>query len=247
MGLDEIAIRKGHKDFVAVVVNLDTGEVLDLLENRTKVELLAYFKEKGTEFCKQIEVFCSDMWDGYVETAKQLFVNADIIVDRFHFFSHLQKAVDTVRKKLRKDHPKKEELKKIKWVLLKNEIDLTQKEKEQLSQLWTFEECQILKNIYEAKNAFREILEQKINVNEAKIKLDKWVTNAKNLGIECLNKFLEMLGRWEKYLLNYFKFRLSTGIIEGINNKIKLIKRRTFGFASFGNFRRVVIIEFINS
>jgi transposase len=247
IGIDEIALRKGHKDFVAVIVNLDTHEVLDLLENRTKAELVKYFKEKGAAFCASIEVFCSDMWDGYIETAKELFVNADIIVDRFHFFMHLQKVVDAVRKKLRKDNPKQTEFKKIKWLFLKNAQDLSDKEKQQMQQLWTLPECGQLKQVYEMKNSFQAILEQNISIIDAQAKLQKWITQATNLGIDSLNKFVEMFGRWEKYILNYFKHRLSTGLIEGINNKIKLIKRRAYGFASFHNFRRVVLNEFLKS
>lgn len=120
---------------MAVIVNLDTGEVLDILPNRTKAELMAYFQAMGKVFCESIEVFCSDMWDGYIEMAKVVFPYAEIIVDRFHFFSHLQKVVDTVRKQMRRKYPKSEALKKIKWVLLKNPETLTEEEKQQLNHL----------------------------------------------------------------------------------------------------------------
>ena len=152
-----------------------------------------------------------------------------------------------MRKALRKDHPQTAELKKIKWLFLKNARDLTPQEEQQLQGIWLIKECGVLKNIYEAKNKFQAILEEKITVAQAKIKLDEWVGQAKALAIESLDKFVEMFCRWQNYILNYFKHRLSTGIIEGINNKIKLIKRRAFGFASFTNFRRVVIIEFLKT
>lgn len=230
-----------------MIVNLDTGEVLDLLPNRTKAELMAYFQAMGKLFCESIEVFCSDMWDGYIETAKAIFPNAAIIVDRFHFFSHLQKVVDAVRKQLRKKYPKIEELKKIKWLLLKNVEALSPAEKQQLEQLWQNPHYKLLQNVYEAKNNFREILEKKLSPQKAESKFKKWIEKAQALNYHPMDKFIDLFNRWKKYILNYFKFRLSTGIIEGINNKIKLIKRRAFGFTFFPNFRRIVLIEFIKS
>ena len=128
-----IALRKGKGDYVVVVVNLETKEVLDILPSRAKADLLAYFKAKGDAFCLQIAVFCSDMWEAYIETAKELFTNATIVVDRFHYFSYLQEVIDKLRKRYRKDQPKDELLKKTKWLLLKNPQDLTKKEKETLA------------------------------------------------------------------------------------------------------------------
>lgn len=70
--MDEIALRKGKGDYVVVLVDLDSHEVIDLLESRTKECLITYFTNKGKAFCEQIAVFCSDMWTAYVETAKEL-------------------------------------------------------------------------------------------------------------------------------------------------------------------------------
>jgi transposase len=145
--MDEIALRKGKKDYIVILVDLDTHEVIDLLESRTKAFLIAYFTGKGNLFCEQIEVFCSDMWTAYLETAKALFINATIVVDRFHYFSYLQDVMDKTRKKLRKSHPKQEVLKKSKWVLFKNPPELSEKEKQKLLELWAIPEFKELKQI----------------------------------------------------------------------------------------------------
>lgn len=184
------------------------------------------------------------MWDGYVEMAKEIFVNARIVVDRFHFFSHLQKAVDTLRKEIRRKKPKLASLKNCKWLLLKNTEDLSGEEQAQLAALWQEADLTQLKKVYDAKNSFRAILEEQIDSKVAEKKIEDWIATYQ---IEPLKKFMEMLGRWKKYILNYFDGRFTTGIIEGINNKIKLIKRRAFGFANFSNFRRVTMIEFLCS
>jgi len=124
IGIDEIALKKGHKNFVCVLVNLETGEVLDILEDRSKANLIVYFNKLGPVFREGIEVFSSDMWEGYINAAKELFPNADIVVDRFHFFAHLQKTLDSSRKALRRQFPDEEALKNVKWLFLKNGKDL---------------------------------------------------------------------------------------------------------------------------
>ena len=91
IGMDEIALRKGHKAYVCVIVDLDTHDIIDVLPDRSKSFLLDYFKSKGEDFCNQITHFCSDMWKGYLNCAKEVFANASIIIDRFHFFAYLQK------------------------------------------------------------------------------------------------------------------------------------------------------------
>ncbi len=99
--------------------------------------------------------------------------------------------------------------------------------------------------MYLAKNDFREILEKKLSKSQAEKQFEQWLVKA--LNDEQIDNFIEMFHRWKDYLLNYFKFRLTAGMIEGINNKIKLIKRRAFDFTHFHNFRRIVLIEFIKS
>jgi transposase len=155
--------------------------------------------------------------------------------------------MDKTRKKLRKSHPKQEVLKKSKWVLFKNPSELSEKEKQKLLELWAIPEFKELKQIYDLKNEFRAILEQKIDRNQAGILLEIWLGKAKKLANESMDIFIAFYQKWQQYILNYFTYRVSTSVIEGINNKIKLIKRRGFGFASFLNFRRIVLIEFLKS
>lgn len=247
LGIDEIALQKGKGSYVAVLVDLDTGEVLDLLANRTKAHLMAYFQAKGEAFCQQIELFCSDLWTGYIELAKALFVKAAIVVDRFHVFGHLQAVVDGLRRTLRRSSPLADWLKKAKWVLLKNPADLSAKERTQLAVLWRMPAFKELKHVYDLRNDFRQILQEQTQVDQAQKAFQQWLERARAVGHKALTDFVALYQRWEPYILNYIRFRVSTGIIEGINNKIKLIKRRGYGYASFENFRRLVIVQFLKS
>jgi len=244
IGIDEIALYKGRGNYVCVLVNLETGQVLDVLPDRTKAYLIDYFKALGDEFCQQIEVFSSDLWDGYVGAAELCFPQADIVLDRFHFFGQLQQALDHCRKALRRDMPQDDSLKSLKWTLLRPAEKLSDTEINTLQAIFEREEMAMLKEAYEAKENFRDILQQDLTPKQAEAQLEMWVEHYSLLGHPFLNKFLKTFHKWKSYILNYFKERWSNGIVEGINNRIKMIKRRAFGFLKFKHFRLRILVEF---
>ncbi len=244
LGIDEIALKKGHGNFACVLVNLDTGAVIDLLPDRRKEALIAYFEELGADFCAGIEVLSSDLWAGYIRMGEAMFPNATIVADRFHFFAHVQKAVDNARKQLRRQFKDRAELKRIKWLLLKKRSRLNAEEKAQLDALFAQADYQVLKEAYWAKEQFRQILERPLTRAEAEQELARWQQRAQATGNRFLGRFIKTFQKWKRYILNYFEGRYSNGIVEGINNRIKLIKRRAFGYVNFGHFRQRVLIEF---
>jgi transposase len=245
IGIDEIAMKKGHKDYVAVIVNLDTGEVIDLLEGRSKELIMNCFYKKGEAFCRQIKVFCSDLWEGYLSSAKELFPNAIIVTDRFHFYSKIQTCVDSCRQYYRNKYSEDEDLKNIKWLLLKNREDLTKKEKDTLRKVLEKPEYILLKQVYESKTIFKSILDEDISKEEATKKIELWIEEIEKTPNRFLRSFIDFFNRWKEYILNYFEGRYHTSLIEGINNKIKSIKRRAYGFANFEHFKVRVICAFI--
>ncbi len=244
LGIDEIALKKGHRNFACVLVNLETGQVIDVLPERTKAYLIEYFKGLGPVFCAGIAVFSSDMWSGFISTGEQMFPHAMIVVDRFHFFGHIQKALDKTRKALRRRYKDRKELKRIKYLLLKNSGQLTEAEQQQLDALFAEAAYVALKEVYQAKEALRSIFESPLSRAAAAEALTDWEASARQHQNRFLAPFLKTFKRWKGYVVNYFQGRYSNGLVEGINNKIKLIKRRAFGYVNFDNFRRRVIIEF---
>jgi transposase len=84
LGIDEVAHRKGKRDFVCVLTDLERGIQLDVLPDRKKATLKAHFEGLGADFCQQIEVVACDMWSPYRDVAEQCFPNAEVVVDRFH-------------------------------------------------------------------------------------------------------------------------------------------------------------------
>lgn len=242
LGMDEFALKKGHKQFATVIVDLEHVEIIDILDYRDKEKLIQYFHQKGEPWCQQIEVFCSDMWEGFINTAKAVFPNTVIVVDRFHFFQYMNKAVDEQRKHLRRLCQDYEEFKHLKWVLLKNHSDLTGDEKKKLQR--AFKLAPSLKALYEQKEKLRGIFEQHIPKERAKELIDQWIAHAEQLNNKYLNNFLRTFYNWKGYVLNYFDHRFTTSTIEGINNSIKTIKRMCFGFRNFQNFKRRVLLSF---
>ncbi len=101
-----------------------------------------------------------------------------------------------------------------------------------------------LKRIYEHKEKFRLIFNQKLTREQGEIELTQWIEEAKKIKNKYLDKFLHMLNDWKAYVLNYFTHRFTTSIIEGINNSIKTVKRMGYGFRNFANFKERVLISF---
>lgn len=244
LGIDEISLYKGRGNYVCVLVNLETGQILDVMEDRTKEFLVQYFQARGAAFCAGIEVFSCDLWDGYVGACENCFPNAEIVLDRFHFFAQLQKALDNTRKALRRDLPEEEDLKALKWTLIRPAEHLEPEQKAHLDQVLQRPEFIELKQAYQAKESFRAICEQDITPQEAEVKLTQWCEEQQALDHRFIKVFLKTFNRWKKYILNYFNERWSNGIVEGINNRIKMIKRRAFGFQIFERFRLRILVEF---
>jgi transposase len=242
VGMDEFAIKKGHRDYATVIVDLERVEIIDILDYRDQAKLIEYFKNKGIDWCQGIEVFCSDMWQGFINTAKAVFPNATLVVDRFHFFSHLNKAVDNQRKNLRRHFKDQEEFKGLKWALLKNAENLTPEQKKKIDRAFLF--CPQLKLIYDHKEKFRAIFNQNLTREQGEIELNQWIGEAQEMKNKHLNKFLNTLSNWKEYILNYFVHRVTTSVIEGINNSIKTVKRMGYGFRNFANFKQRVLISF---
>lgn len=245
IGIDEIALHKGHRDFVIVLVDLDTGDLLDILNGRKKTDLIAYFKAKGADFCAKIENFAADFWEGYHNVAKEMLPNATRIGDRFHFMSKIQDALDANRKAARTATETKHLaiLKRAKFILLKNIKNLKPKQKAQLALLRAEPLLADLIAIYDLKNDFHHLFNRKLNEKQAIAAFDEWLAKAKAQNNEILTKTLAFFTTWRTTVLNYFKNRYSTGAVEGTNNKLKMIKRKAFGFNNFENFRIKCLFE----
>jgi transposase len=241
LGIDEISLRKGHRNYACVLVDLERACVIDLLPERTVEYLTNYFQSKGEAFLSGVEVFSTDMWKGFVKVAQALMPQALIVVDRFHVVRQLADALDRYRRHLRRKHPDVEELKGIKWLLLKPKEDLSQKDHARLEA--AFARFPQLEQCYLLKETLRHWFDHFEDRQEAEHFLRAWITQAQALENRYLNRFLKTLARWKDKILNYFEDRISNGLVEGINHAIRQIKRRAYGYSNFHHFRLRVLLE----
>lgn len=242
--LDEVTLHKGHGGYYLIISAPELGIVLEVLKDRKKAGLEAWFQARGPEWCAQVETCCADMWDAYPEAAQASLPNAQSVVDRFHVMKNLNEALTTARRSIQKqaDAPTQEVLKGSRWVLVKNREDLSDEEQEKLHTV--LQASPILKTCYELKEAFRELFNQSLSREQADQKLSDWLRQVAATGLQALKSFVTTVLNWRDRILNYFHGRYSNGFAEGVNLKIKLINRRAFGYANFENFRLHVLVAF---
>jgi transposase len=173
--------------------------------------------------------------------AEELMPQAEIVADRFHVMKQVNDELDKARRKAKREAKKikkKREresvikgLTKSKYVLLKNESELSECEQEKLKEVQ--EVAPKLGKMHQLKEEFREIFEDSSDWKKGLLGFGDWLAEA----WEYFPKSSKTIKRWIGEIITYFDHRTSQGVVEGINNKIKLIKRRAFGFRNFDNFR----------
>jgi transposase len=232
IGIDEVSKRKGHQNFVTVVGDIETGKLIEVIDSHTQTEIIEALNQQPLEVREQIEEVSVDMWGGFPKVVEEVFPNAVIVIDRFH----VMKAVNQELNKIRKQSGVLE--RGSKFILLKNGADLRPEETTKLEQL--LQRSKRLKQAYVWKEEFRAIYEQLLTVEEGKSQIKAWLCKAQKVYSEVITTISSHLDG----ISNYFRNRTTSGVIEGINNRIKLIKRQAYGFVNFNNFRERLLACF---
>ena len=239
LGIDEISERKGKKSFDVIFYNLETGKPVEALQGRTKEQVVSYFKTLSEDIKQKIEEVCIDMWRPYAKAVLETLPHSELVVDRFHIMQSVNKDLKELKNKRKKELP--EEAQGCHYPLLKNEDDLTKKQEEILKNV--YEADAVLKRAHQLKEQFRAIFETTQAMEEARKKLQKWICKAYKH--EMFSGVITNMKTWLTPVLKYFVNRTTNGPSEGINNKVKLIKRRGYGFRNFGNFRLRILTAFL--
>jgi transposase len=237
LGIDEIALRKGRKNFVAIITARSAdGRVtlLTILPDRKKATVKQFLSSIPARLRATIETVCTDMWIGYVNAAKEVLGSkVSIVVDRYHVAQSYRAGVDKFRQRERKRLQKElsegeyKQLKGAMWPFRKNRRDLEQEEKEILERFFSY--TPLLKQAYELREELTAIFESPLSQDDAKLKIEAWKQKVESSKLTCFNKFLTTLTNWLPEILNYFKRRRNSGFVEGFNNRIKVLKRRCYG------------------
>ena len=243
LGVDEISLRKRHKQYALVLSDLERRAVIDVLPNRQKDTLEKWLDDLTEEERRAIKVVSIDMWKPYRQAVRKKLPHAEIVADRFHVMKQLNHQLDLLRRALQKkaDDTLYQVLKGNRWVLLKNRSELKPEEEAKL--LVILDTSDELRNIYLLKEEFRTICNKINDRARAERFLRAWMWKAAVTGSRYLIRFVKTLRNWWHEFLNYFDDRVTQGFVEGINRAIRGIINRAFGFRDFDNFRLQVLVE----
>jgi len=227
LGMDEIAKRKGHQNFVTVLGDIEKGELIEVIDSHQQDKIIEVLMEKELEVREGVEQVSVDMWGGFPKVIEKVFPNAVIVTDRFHVMKALNEELNKIRKQTKLNVKIKGE----KWLLLKNKEDLKEEELEKLELV--LKQSARLRKAYEYKESFRERYEKVNDKEEGRLKFTEWLENAKSIYTDVISTIRRNLDS----ICNYFLSRTTNGAMEGINNRLKLIKRQAYGFMNFDNMR----------
>jgi transposase len=188
---------------------------------------------------KTITTFTTDMWDGYLQAADDFVqehddVEGEIVVDRFHVAQNYRGGFDALRKKELKrlkqelsDECYDQDCKGMLWVLRKNHDALNREERQRLRIL--FKHTPLLHQAYTFREELTAIFDRPYTLAQAQRAIETWCHKVRVSPVCCYDRFIKTLQKYRPYILNYFNRRVSSGFVEGLNNKIKTIKRRCYG------------------
>lgn len=236
IGIDEISFRKRHR-YITTVVDHDRHRIVWAAEGKNSETLDAFFDELGEERAKEIEIVTIDMSAAFIKSIKAKVPGAQIVFDLFHVLRLASNAVDEVRRnevsKLNKlDAPEEAAaIKKSKYSLLKNPWNLSSKEWDKLAAIQKHNAP--LYRAYLLKESLAAVFEE-TSVDAAEKELERWLSWASR---SRLKPFVTTAGTIRKHkddILAYVKTKLTNAIVEGFNNKLRMIVNRAFGFHSAG-------------
>jgi transposase len=237
--MDEIAFRKGQKDFIVVLVDLERRIPIGFVGSRKQKDIKKVLEEWGSEVLSQIVEVSIDLTGNYRGLIQKLLPDANIIADRFHVMQFVSNELNSAILNEKKasesvtDEPKKkqikEALKQSKYAILKPEERLTETQKQKLEEVK--KASPLLAEMHQQKEEFRNIFETAKDWSEAPFRLLDWLENAE----KNFERSVGTIKRWLSEITGYFDHRTTSGEVEGINNRLKLI-RLGYGFRNFENF-----------
>src|ERR1700722_17257045 len=245
IGIDELALKKKHRQYVAVIVDHDNQRVLEVLENREKATILAYLRRARKEgLLAHVEEVTMDMWAPYVGVVREAFgTGVAITIDRFHVMKNFQECLTEARRELQRQMsgPERDELKGSRWLWVTNPENLTPEEQKKLQHLK--ERFPMLGQIADQREALRAIFEDRRipNPTVGQQRLQGWVEQVEAMGIKALAPFCKTVRKWLDKIANYFRSRSSNGRTEGLNHGLRAIIWRAYGMVNFENFRLRVL------
>lgn len=249
LGLDEISMKKGYKDFVTLITYRihDKVHILSVVRGREQAEIIEFLSKIPCWLRNTVQAICCDLYDGYMNACKSVFKNkVPIVADRFHVRKLYRKSLINLRKselvRLRKTLTDKEysDLKPAIAILRKQKDYFTDEEKSIVVKLFLLSPK--LKSAYQFSRQLSGIFDSDITPSQAKEKMAGWIKGVTDSELKCYDNFIATLTKYQEQITNYFIQRNNSGFVEGFNNKVKVLKRRCYGLSSAARlFQRLII------
>jgi len=230
IAIDEISVGKGHR-YVTVVLDLKTGTVVHVGDGKGGDALQPFWRRLRASGAK-IEAVATDMSPAYIDAVTTHLPHATLVFDRFHVIKLYNEKLSDLRRDLYRqleDSMQKDVLKGVRWLLLKRpqHLDASRNEPERLREALRLNEP--LAIAHYLKDELHEIWEQDDEETAQALLMD-WILYAESTGIRMLRNFAKTLRLHALGILAYYDYPISTGPLEGTNNKIKTMKRQAYGF-----------------
>lgn len=250
IGIDEIALKKGQSSYVTIisakVENNGNPIVIGVLPDRDKTTVKGFLQSIPESLKQTVEHVCTDMYDGFVNAATEVFGIQCLVIDRYHVAKLYRKPLDKLRvsemARLKTELSTDEyaKLEGMMWILRKNYECLSEANKESLELLYKY--SPLLKKAHKYALRLTHIFNTHTNRKSALAKINRWIKSVDNSSLNIFNGFIVTLNKYKPYIANYFKTPKNSGFVEGLNNKIKVLKRRCYGLFDVGSlFQRLFL------
>ena len=245
LAIDEISIRKGHR-YLTVVLDYETGRVVWVGKDRKARTLRRFFSGMTSKQRKQLEAVVMDMWDPYILVVQSKVPHVKIVFDLFHVVAQFNRIIDKVRNSEYRKASKanKEIFKGTKYLLLKNRGNIRKpKDRQHLEELLQLNK--VINTVLILKDKLKHIWTYRSRTWAEKA-IEEWCALAQTVDHPSVKKFVKTLSRCRYGILNHCDYPIHTGRLEGVNNKIKVIKRKAYGFHDLRYFSLKIIQAFTN-
>jgi len=240
MSIDEFKGNCDERKYQCILTDPKNHKVLDILPGRETYHLSTYFSSFSKEERAKVKAVVIDMWKPYKDIVKTYFKNALVVVDRFHFIRQVFWAFDKIRREEQKRFSKQrrryfKRSKKLLWTRFNN---LDEEGKQAVEVMLNVSSK--LREAYLLKEKFMEFVDSE-SFEEAKKKLHDWYLYVSASQLPEFDYCLQTITRWQNEILNSFKVAYTNGYTEGVNNKIKVLKRNAYGVRNFKRFRARIL------
>lgn len=242
ISIDEFKGNASTGKYQCILVDPVKHKILDILPDRTQSHLISYFYSIPKDERYRVKHFVCDMWSPYVELAKIYFPNAKIIIDKYHFIRQTTWAIEGVRKRLQRSMPARlrKYYKRSRKLILARYFKLKAEDKQACDLMLLYNDD--LRKAHFLKEKFYEIC-QNPKYSEQRNDFFVWIKMAEKSGLPEFEKCARTYRNWSKEILNAFKYpHITNGPTEGFNNKIKVLKRISYGVRKFKRLRTRIFL-----